>query len=86
MWKVGVKKFDKISCPTQATYDHMSSYSFLKDKLVLLRDPIIDIKKYLEKKNKKEVINNSAKNFISSGNFFLLIGRLTKQKKFFIFC
>ena len=53
LWKVGVKKFDKISCPTQATYDHMSSYSFLKDKLVLLRDPIIDIKKYLEKKKKR---------------------------------
>ena len=53
LWKVGEKKFDKISCPTQATYDHMSSYSFLKNKLVLLRDPIID-KKVFRKKNKKK--------------------------------
>ena len=82
LWKVGVKKIDKISCPTQATYDHMSSYSFLKNKLFLLRDPIIDVKKYLKKKNEKEIINDSVKNFISSGNYFLLIGRLTKQKNF----
>lgn len=82
LWKIGIKKIYKISCPTKATYDHISSYSFLKDKLVLLKDPVINIKKYLEKKNKKEIIDYDVKNFISSGNFFLLIGRLTKQKNF----
>ena len=55
---------------------------FLKINYFLLRDPIIDVKKYLKKKNEKEIINDSVKNFISSGNYFLLIGRLTKQKNF----
>ena len=85
LWKAGVKKIDKISCPTKATFDYLSSYSFLKDKLVLLRDPIINIKKYLKKKNKIETINYDVKNFVATGNFFLLVGRLTKQKNFLFF-
>ena len=49
---------------------------FPEQKLKILYDPIIDIKKIL--KNKKELIENEHKN----KKFILGIGRLTKQKNF----
>jgi len=82
IWKYGSQKIYRITCPTQATYDNLSHYEFLKEKLILLNDPVLNIKECLTKKKKIEVIEPKLANFINSGDLFLLIGRLTKQKNF----
>ena len=51
---------------------------FLKDKLIFLPDPIINIKEY---KNKKKNSQTDTINFHKK-KFFISVGRLTKQKNF----
>ena len=77
LWNFYSKKIHKITCPTQSTYEKiLKSKIFEKDKVFLLRDPIINIRNILNKKNEKieEKINNE--------KYILGIGRLTKQKNF----
>ena len=50
---------------------------FNDDKIILLRDPIINIKELLKLKNKKNYFNFDDKDFS-----IVAIGRLTKQKNF----
>ena len=52
----------------------ISNNIFPQEKLNLLRDPIININKLINKK--KDVLKNH--------NYFVCIGRLTKQKNFSI--
>ena len=84
LWKMCSKKIYKITCPTEATFKNLSKYSFLRNKLVILQDPIISS---LEVKNKIQTENEKSNqeklgSFISDNNFYLSIGRLTKQKNF----
>ncbi len=76
LWKLSVKNIYKITCPTQETYDNLSKIPYLKEKLIILRDPILSIAE-INKKKKKELDENLPK-----GDFILSIGRLTKQKNF----
>ena len=76
MWKLSEKNIYKITCPTQETYDNLSKIPYLKEKLIILRDPILSIAE-INKKKKKELDENLPK-----GDFILSIGRLTKQKNF----
>ena len=76
LWKLSVKNIYKITCPTQETYDNLSKIPHLKEKLIILRDPILSIAE-INKKKKKELDENLPK-----GDFILSIGRLTKQKNF----
>ncbi len=76
-WKISKKNIYKIFCPTQSTMNYLINENiFSKDKIYLLRDPIINVEKlrYLQKEsiNKNELTDN----------FFVCIGRLTKQKNF----
>ena len=72
LWKISNKKIFKVIVPTQATLDTLREEKiFDENKLLLVRDPIIEIKNI-----KKKLKNNS----IKLNNFFLAIGRLTKQK------
>jgi glycosyltransferase involved in cell wall biosynthesis len=76
-WKLFSKKIYKITCPTNETYKYLKEKKiFNEEKLLILKDPIINIRKFstlsrikLEKKflNKKIITG---------------IGRLTKQKNF----
>ena len=74
LWKLSEKNIYKITCPTQETYNNLSKIPYLKEKLVILRDPILSIAEIIKKK-KKELDENLPKE-----DFILSIGRLTKQK------
>ncbi len=76
LWRLSEKNIYKITCPTQETYNNLSKIPYLKDKLVVLRDPILSISE-INKKKKEELDENLPK-----GDFILSIGRLTKQKNF----
>jgi len=86
LWKLAIKKIYKISCPTLDTYRDLSKIDFLKEKLIVLNDPIInvsEIKKIF--KTKFNATNESAKKVIKNREFFLSIGRFTKQKNFIFY-
>ncbi len=72
IWKLSNKKIHKVFVPTQATFDTLKKNKiFDEKKLVLIRDPVINI---------KTIRKNLNKNTIDFDNYFLSIGRLTRQK------
>ena len=72
IWKISSKKIHKVFVPTEATLKTLKeSKIFEANKLVLIRDPVVDIKSVRKKLNY---------NSIKLENYFLSIGRLTKQK------
>ena len=76
-WKLFSKKIYKVTCPTESTFKTISeSKIFDKDKIFLLKDPIISINTIIKKKYEKLDIN------ISKEKYILGIGRLTAQKNF----
>ena len=76
-----IKKIYKITCPTNDTYKDMIKYDFLSNKLMVLNDPIINIKNI---KTSKKSLNLDDKILdIVNNKIFLSIGRFTKQKIFF---
>ena len=78
LWKYFNDKISIITCPTVSTLDYIKKQNiFHKEKIVLLRDPVINIRKINEqKKNKLNYkIENSDYNIIC-------VGRLTRQKNF----
>jgi len=77
-WKIYAKKIYKITCPTKKTYDFLIKKKiFDKQKIFILRDPIIDMKEFSLQKRE-------CNNFVSpiKQKYLLSIGRLTKQKNF----
>jgi glycosyltransferase involved in cell wall biosynthesis len=77
-WKIVLKKIYKITFPTLETLEYFKSLNFsCTEKFSLLYDPIIKIKDI--NKKKREPINNLV---IKNCQYFLAIGRLTKQKNF----
>lgn len=76
-WKILSKKVYKITCPTNSTYEKLKKMKiFSEDKLEILYDPIISVKKI--NKKKLEEVDEKFRN----DDFILGIGRLTKQKNF----
>jgi len=73
-WKLTLKKIDKITTPTKGTFDDLISKNFEKKKLTILHDPIITPSEIIKKKKIK------LKNL--DENYFISVGRLTKQKNF----
>jgi glycosyltransferase involved in cell wall biosynthesis len=79
LWKVALKNFYLVTCPTKATFDFIKSLKIIEDdKIKLLYDPIIEVKKINFKK--KETSSTTIK------NYYLAAGRLTKQKNFLFLC
>lgn len=76
LWRFSEKNIYKITCPTQETYNNLSKIPYLKEKLVILRDPILSIAE-ISRKKKKEL-----NEILPEGEFIISIGRLTKQKNF----
>ncbi len=77
LWKLWGKKLFKIVCPTEATKQYLIKKNiFDKNKIFVLKDPIVGISRinYL-KKNELSFFNNKKK-------YLLSIGRLSKQKNF----
>ncbi len=78
IWKLAAKKIYFITCPTKSTFNYIKSLNIIDpDKLKVLYDPIIEVREI--NKKKRENTNNK-------DNFFLAVGRLTKQKNFLFLC
>ena len=74
LWKISGKNLLKIFVPTIETREKLANkYVFEKDKMLVLRDPIIDIHEV----NKRMGQSDSNK---EKRNTIISIGRLTKQK------
>ena len=76
-WTLFSSKIHIVTCPTKATYEYLKKMKiFPNNKLVILKDPIIDIKNFFslsKEKNEKKFLGKK---------IILGIGRLTKQKNF----
>ena len=75
LWKLCKKNISLIMCPTQATQNDIIKLNLVeKSKVIYLPDPIIEINEIFKQKN------NNSKNIKIKKNFFVMIGRYTKQK------
>lgn len=80
LWKISLKKIALVTTPTIDTLKDFENYNIInKKKLKVLRDPIIINNEISLKKN--ETIELQEKNLIKN-NYFLSIGRLSRQKNF----
>jgi glycosyltransferase involved in cell wall biosynthesis len=76
-WKLYSSKIYRITCPTQSTLETIKeSKIFDTNKIVLLKDPIISVKRII--KNISQTINEG----LITEKYILGIGRLTTQKNF----
>ena len=76
-WKITLKKIYLITCPTENTFKYIKSLDLVdSSKIKLLYDPVINVKEINKKKKEK----------IDLKNFYLSVGRLTKQKNFMFLC
>lgn len=85
LWKLAVKNIYKITCPTLGTYKNLSKFEFLKEKLYILNDPILDIKEIQKIKKKEVIVTENIKKIILKKRYFLSVGRFTKQKNYFYY-
>ena len=85
IWKLSSKKIYKITCPTQDTLRDLSKFSFLKDKLIVLKDPIIKCTEIQKSKSKQVILSANYEKIVLEKDFFLSIGRFTKQKNFIFY-
>ena len=77
LWKLTLRKIDLITCPTKNTLEYIKRLNLTDcSKVKLLYDPIINVKEINKKIDKK----------IDQKNFYLSVGRLTKQKNFMFLC
>ncbi len=85
LWKLAAKNIYRITCPTSDTFKDLSKFDFLKEKLCILSDPIININE-IQKSRKREITTDKDLNTIISNKKFLLsIGRFSKQKNFLFY-
>lgn len=76
VWKVVSKKITLVTCPSYETMDYIKKTKiFDEKKIVVLHDPIINNSIILKKRG-----DLSTKEKILKKDYFLSIGRLTKQK------
>ena len=74
LWKIAFKKIYAVTCPTNLTKEKLLKLNIVDEKkLFILYDPIIELK------NKKKVRTEKK-------DYFLSVGRLTKQKNFLFLC
>lgn len=75
LWKIALKKICYIISPTQKTSEYIYNLNIIKkDKIFTIYDPIIKYKEIKELLNQKVKFNN----------YYIAVGRLTKQKNFFL--
>ena len=76
LWKTISKKITLVTCPSYETMDYIKNTKiFDEKKIVVLYDPIINISTILKKKKDLKIKEKHLKK-----EYFLSIGRLTKQK------
>jgi len=85
LWKLAVKNIYKITCPTYGTFQDLSKFDFLRDKLFVLNDPIININEIQNSRKRDISINKDLNYIISNKKFLLSIGRFSRQKNFLFY-
>ena len=85
LWKLASKNIYKITCPTIDTFKDLSKFEFLRKKLCVLNDPIININEIQKSRKREVIINKDINHIISNKKFLLSIGRFTKQKNFLFY-
>ncbi len=85
IWKFSSKKIYKITCPTRDTYKDLYRFPFLREKLVILKDPIIKCAEIKKTKLNNVNLPKNIDKILSNNDFFLSIGRFTKQKNFIFY-
>ena len=85
LWMLASKNIYKVTCPTIDTYNDLSKFNFLKNKLHILSDPILNIKEIQRTRNQKIDINEKLDFIVNKKKFLLSIGRFTKQKNFIFY-
>jgi len=79
LWKLALKKFEYITCPTIATMEYLKNLNIVdKKKIRTLFDPIIEVN--------QSRIKYSSKNITEHKDYYLAVGRLTTQKNFIFLC
>ena len=79
-WQFSSKKISNITCPTVELMNDLKDKNiFKKDKISVLYDAILNIDDFNDKINNK----NFSQSHSIPDNFFLSVGRLTKQKNYF---
>ena len=85
LWQLAFKNIYCVTCPSVSTQNYLKSLDIIdNNKIKLLFDPIIEVSNFSKNKFKKDEVNfpQSFKNI----NYYLSIGRLTKQKNFLFLC
>ena len=78
LWKLAFKKIYCVTCPTESTRNYIKNLNIIEPhKLKLLHDPIINILEFSKKK-----ISSDEKISFKKNDYYLAVGRLTKQKNF----
>lgn len=85
LWKIACKNIYKITCPTKATFDNLSKFNFLRDKLEILYDPILNINDIKKSKSNEVITSDEIDKVIKTKRFMLSIGRFTRQKNFIFY-
>ena len=79
LWLLAEKKIFKITCPTEDLKDDLLEKNiFRNDKLVFLPDPVINMKEFIKKKIEEKSLPIDG----NDKDFFIAVGRLTRQKNF----
>ena len=79
LWKLALKKFEYITCPTISTMEYLKDLNIVdKKKIKILFDPIIEVNQSRIKCNLKNITEHK--------NYYLSVGRLTTQKNFIFLC
>ena len=79
LWKVAAKKIHLIFCPTNETkYEFQSMKLINNNKIIYLPDPVLSIR------NISKLKNENIENYFLYKNYFLSVGRFTKQKNHFL--
>ncbi len=85
IWQLASKNVYKITCPTKDTYKDMLKFKFLKDKLIVLNDPVVNIENINFTKKTIPKVDARILDIINNKKFFLSIGRFTRQKNFLFY-
>ena len=88
LWKLAANNIHKITCPTYGTFQDLSKFNFLKEKLCVLNDPIINVNEIQKTRKRVVTINKDLNHIISNKKFLLSVGRFTRKKNllFYLKC
>ena len=80
LWSLSKKRVYKVTCPSKELSESLKRKKiFFDNQIYLLPDAILSIKDFIFKKNDSK----KSENLETFDNFFLSIGRFTKQKNYF---